>query len=64
MEPGSKHYFEVKVLKGSYCKIGVCKYDALIDQAFSDNENGWALFNSEVRHGSNTKGDKINGASV
>lgn len=27
-------------------------------QAFSDNEEGWAIYNGEVRHNSNSSGKK------
>ena len=64
MEPGCKYYFEIKVVKGSYCKIGVARKDSLIESAFSDNESGWALFNGQVRHGSDCDGQKLKNAQV
>ncbi|CAD8080475.1 unnamed protein product [Paramecium sonneborni] len=57
--PGYKYYYEIKILKGSLIKIGVCTKNGLFqDQAFSDNEEGWAIYNGELRHNSNSSGNK------
>lgn len=53
--PGSRYYFEVKFLKGSNFKIGVCSTRRNTDIAFSDTEEGWAYFSlGQLRH--NSKG--------
>lgn len=55
---GNKYYFEIYVIKGSLIKIGVTKSFGLIEEAFSDNPKGWAIYNGEVRHNSNASGKK------
>ena len=35
-----------------------CKLNAPPKQAFSDNEEGWAIYNGELRHNSNSSGNK------
>ncbi|CAK80296.1 unnamed protein product (macronuclear) [Paramecium tetraurelia] len=35
-----------------------CKLNAPPKQAFSDNEEGWAIYNGELRHNSNSTGNK------
>ena len=44
--------------QGHLVKIGVCRKDASSEQAFSDTEGGWAIYNGELRHGSNSSGPK------
>lgn len=46
MTPGHKYYFEVKILKGSNFKLGVCKSRRILDFAFSDTEEGWAYYSN------------------
>lgn len=55
---GGKYFFKVKINNGSLIKIGVCRKSVNIEQAFCDTEEGWALYNGELRHGSNSGGQK------
>lgn len=71
---GNRYYFEIKILKGTLIKVGIARPNALIEEvnliknaaiinklsfkAFSDNEDGWAIYNGEVRHNSNSTGKK------
>jgi hypothetical protein len=50
------------VIKGTLIKIGVSKPDGLVEEAFSDNQKGWAIYNGEVRHNSNSSGKKYGSA--
>ncbi|KAM3133207.1 hypothetical protein pb186bvf_014635 [Paramecium bursaria] len=57
--PGNRYYFEIVIDKGSLIKIGVCTVNGVFkDQAFSDTEDGWAIYNGELRHNSNSTGKK------
>ena len=60
MDGGSKHYFEIKVCKGSLLKIGVTRSNINFEkQAFCDSSNGWGIYNGELRHGGfDIKGQK------
>ena len=54
MVAGYKHYFEIELIKGNLMKIGVCRKDAPFEQmSFCDTDQGWAVYNGELRHGSN-----------
>ena len=66
LQPGLKYYFEVSVISGSP-KVGVSRSTANINQvrelsksiqAFSDGPDGWAIYNGELRHKSNSTGAK------
>lgn len=60
MEKNQIYYWEVKIIQGTYFKIGIIKEDH-IDQikkkAFSDIPEGYAYFSiGQLRNGSNTTG--------
>lgn len=57
-KPGGKYYFEVFIIKGNLIKIGVSRDSINFEEAFSDSLNGWAIYNGELRHNSNSKGQK------
>lgn len=59
MEQGGRYYFQVLIKHGSLVKIGVSRKDINMEQAFCDNNNGWAIYNGELRHGSNSTGSKF-----
>ena len=61
MQAGQRYYFEIRILAGNLFKIGVCRKNAPYEKAFSDSLEGWALFNGEMRHGSNVDGEKLKG---
>jgi hypothetical protein len=56
--PFENSFFMIKLRKGSYVKIGVCKSDSKqdVELAFCDDGNGWALYNGELRHNNNKIG--------
>lgn len=56
--PGEKYFFQIQINKGSLIKIGVSRKDIELAQAFSDTESGWAIYNGELRHKSNSSGQK------
>jgi len=39
-------------------KIGVARPDIYFEEAFSDTNKGWAIYNGELRHSSNATGSK------
>ena len=43
---------------GQLIKIGVTRKDVNLESAFSDTSNGWAMYNGELRHASNSTGKK------
>jgi len=53
MLEGQNYFFQVKVEKGGFVKLGVSTRDTPLDMAFCDTEFGWALYNGELRHHSN-----------
>ena len=54
MVAGQLYYFEIQLLKGNLMKVGVCRQDAPFEQnSFCDTDQGWAVYNGELRHGSN-----------
>lgn len=60
MQKNHIYYWEVKIIQGTYFKIGIIKDDH-IDQikkkAFSDISQGYAYFSTgQLRNGSNTTG--------
>ena len=56
MLPGQNYFFMIKIVKGGFCKVGVCRRKAPVEMAFCDTEDGWALYNGELRHNSNCAG--------
>lgn len=66
LEKNSVYYWEIKIIKGNYFKIGVMKTSALSDfkgKAFSDSPQGYAYFSTgKLRNGSNTAGVDFNGS--
>lgn len=42
---GGRYYFEVVCDVGVLIKIGVARENCKIEEAFSDDENGWAFYN-------------------
>lgn len=56
---GGRYYFELFINKGQLIKIGVCRPSPVnLEEAFCDNTNGWAIYNGETRHNSNSTGPK------
>lgn len=54
---GGKYYFEIFVNKGQLIKIGVCRPTITnLEEAFSDGIHGWAIYNGQTRHNSNSTG--------
>jgi hypothetical protein len=54
MLPGQNYFFQIRIEKGGFAKIGVSTRDTPLDIAFCDTEFGWALYNGELRHASNS----------
>jgi len=42
---GAKHYFQIKIHKGSLMKIGVCRQNTQQNVGFCDTEEGWGIYN-------------------
>jgi hypothetical protein len=66
LEKNNLYYWEIKIIQGSYFKIGVMKKEVIPDLkpgAFSDNIKGFAYFSTgKLRNGSNSTGsDFIHG---
>lgn len=55
---GRKYYFQIRLIKGTMLKIGVSRSNQNDKPAFSDTNNGWALFEGSLRNGSNFSGSK------
>lgn len=54
---GSRYYFEIFINKGQLIKIGVCRPTfSSLEEAFSDGVHGWAIYNGQTRHNSNSTG--------
>ena len=54
---GGRYYFEIFINKGQLLKIGVCRPTVInLEEAFSDSMNGWAIYNGQTRHNSNSTG--------
>lgn len=54
---GGRYYFEIFINKGQLIKIGVCRPTVThLEEAFSDGLNGWAIYNGQTRHNSNSTG--------
>ena len=66
LEKNSRYYWEIRVVKGNYFKIGVMKASALAEfkaKAFSDSPHGYAYFSTgKLRNGSNNSGLDFNGS--
>ena len=58
MIPGNRYYLEIKIIKGNLIKIGISKCIESLEEAFCDTEKGWAIYNGELRHNSNSTGPK------
>lgn len=67
MPKGGRYFFQVQVIRGVLLKIGVSKAGANPDkvrkssiklQAFCDTDEGWGMYNGELRHASNQQGSK------
>ncbi len=56
--PGNTYYWEIKILKGKLIKIGVCRTHVKTSEAFSDTMDGWAIYDGQLRHNSNSSGKK------
>ena len=61
LEKNSVYYWEVKIIKGTYFKIGIIKHTTLLDgfkgNAFSDCLDGYAYYSpGKLRNGSNSTG--------
>ena len=59
--PGDKYYFEIYITKGSLIKIGVSRPTVQLNEAFSDTKDGWAIYNGQLRHNSNSTGKNYGG---
>ena len=54
---GGRYYFEIFINKGQLIKIGICRPTVSnLEEAFSDTINGWAIYNGQTRHNSNSTG--------
>jgi hypothetical protein len=54
---GGRYYFEIFINKGQLIKIGVCRPSLTnLEEAFSDGVHGWAIYNGQTRHNSNSTG--------
>lgn len=58
MQSGGKYYFEIKIIQGSLIKFGICRYNFPKDQAFCDSDEGFGIYNGELRHGNCFTGKK------
>ena len=55
---GNRYYFEIFIHKGQLLKIGVCRPDVGLEEAFCDTVKGYGIYNGELRHNSNSTGPK------
>jgi len=54
---GGRYYFEIFINKGQLIKIGICRPSITnLEEAFSDGVQGWAIYNGQTRHNSNSTG--------
>ncbi|TNV76303.1 hypothetical protein FGO68_gene7058 [Halteria grandinella] len=58
MVRGGRYFFQVKLVHGTLMKVGIARKGVSTEHAFSDGANGWAIYNGELRHNSNSTGDK------
>jgi len=57
--PGFRYHYAVRIIKGSNFKIGVSRTTKILDNAFSDTEDGWAYYSGgQLRHASKGEGPK------
>lgn len=59
MEKQGVYYWEIKIYKGNYFKIGIIKHSEIINvkRAFSDIKDGYAYYSTgKLRNGSNKDG--------
>lgn len=59
------YYWEIKIIRGNYFKIGVMKRSTILEgfkgKAFSDSTDGYAYYSTgKVRNGSNSTGNDFN----
>jgi len=62
MDKHHVYYWEIKILKGNYFKIGVIKQSEIINvkKAFSDIKDGFAFYSAgKLRNGSNKDGENF-----
>ena len=63
MDKHHVYYWEIKILKGNYFKIGVIKQSEIpnVKKAFSDIKDGYAYYSAgKLRNGSNKDGADFN----
>ena len=54
---GGRYYFEIFINKGQLLKIGVTRPNVTnFEEAFCDRPDGWAIYNGQTRHNSNSTG--------
>lgn len=59
MERTGVYYWEIKIIKGNYFKIGIVKHSEIpnVKRAFSDIKDGYAYYSTgKLRNGSNKDG--------
>lgn len=59
MERSGVYYWEIKILKGTYFKVGIVKHSEIanVKKAFSDLKDGYAYYSTgKLRNGSNKDG--------
>jgi hypothetical protein len=59
MDKHHNYYWEIKILKGTYFKIGIIKHSEIpnVKRAFSDHKDGFAFYSpGKLRNGSNKDG--------
>jgi hypothetical protein len=63
MERSGVYYWEIKIVKGTYFKIGIIKHSEIpnVKKAFSDHNDGYAFYSTgKLRNGSNKDGIDFN----
>lgn len=65
LEKNNIYYWEIKIIKGNYFKIGIMKHKTILEgfkgNAFSDSTDGYALYSvGKLRNGSNSTGNDFN----
>ncbi len=59
MDKHNSYYWEIKILKGTFFKIGIIKHSEIVNvkKAFSDIKDGYAYYSTgKLRNGSNKDG--------
>jgi hypothetical protein len=62
MDRNGVYYWEIKILKGTYFKIGIVKQSEIpnVKKAFSDIKDGYAYYSTgKIRNGSNKDGTDL-----